>query len=134
MEELRPGILLQFNISKNNKDTLDLNYLIDCKEKEWEQLGGGQQIFISLSLKLALSIIIQRRLGIEIKFLELDEVDQPLDKAGVDAYASVIRKWQDKFKIFVITHNDLLKDKFSHAILVESDGEKGATANVVTNW
>jgi DNA repair exonuclease SbcCD ATPase subunit len=134
LTELRPGIELQFHISKNDKDTLDLTYRIDGKERDWEQLGGGQKVFISLSLKLGLSIVIQRRMGVDIKFLELDEVDQPLDKAGVDAYADVIKKWQDKFKIFVITHNDSLKDKFTHAILVESDGANGSEAKVVTNW
>lgn len=134
LAELRPGIELQFHISKNDKDTLDLTYRINGKERDWEQLGGGQKVFISLSLKLGLSIVIQRRMGVDIKFLELDEVDQPLDKAGVDAYADVIKKWQDKFKVFVVTHNELLKNKFTHAILVESDGENGSTAKVVTDW
>lgn len=134
LSDLRPGISLQFNISKNDKDTLDLVYLINGKEREWDQLGGGQKVFIALSLKLALSLLIQKRLGIDIKFLELDEVDQPLDEAGVDAYVEVIRKWQSKFKIFVITHNKQLKNKFNHAILVENNEEEGSTAKVVTNW
>lgn len=44
-----------------------------------------------------------------------------------------IRKWQKDFTIFVITHNKDLKDKFSHAILVE-EGEDGAEARLVGAW
>ncbi|MCJ8347673.1 hypothetical protein MJH12_19220, partial [bacterium] len=133
LTELRPGIELQFHISKNDKDTLDINYRINGKERDWEQLGGGQKVFIALSLKLGLSIVVQRRLGVDIKFLELDEVDQPLDKAGVDAYADVIRKWQDKFKVLVITHNDILRYKFENIILVEGDDKNGSCAKVTTS-
>ena len=133
LTELRPGIELQFHISKNDKDTLDINYRINGKERDWEQLGGGQKVFIALSLKLGLSIVVQRRLGVDIKFLELDEVDQPLDKAGVDAYADVIRKWKDKFKVLVITHNDILRYKFENIILVEGDDKNGSCAKVTTS-
>lgn len=133
LAELRPGIELQFHISKNDKDTLDLTYRIDGKERDWEQLGGGQKVFISLSLKLGLSIVIQRRMGVDIKFLELDEVDSPLDESGIDAYADVIKKWQTKFKIFVITHNTLLRQKFENLIVVEHDGANGSSAYVANN-
>ncbi len=133
LTDLRPGIELQFHVSKNDKDTLDITYRIDGKERDWEQLGGGQKVFISLSLKLGLSIVIQRRMGVDIKFLELDEVDQPLDTSGVDAYANVIKKWESRFKIFVITHNILLQQKFQKLILVESDGINGSSAHVIDN-
>ena len=59
--------------------------------------------------------------------------DAGLDEAGVDAFADAIRKWQNDFTIFVITHNKDLKDKFSHAILVEEDDD-GAQAKLVTSW
>jgi DNA repair exonuclease SbcCD ATPase subunit len=55
------------------------------------------------------------------------------DEAGVDAFADAIRKWQKDFTIFVITHNKDLKDKFSHAILVE-ESEDGAEVRLVTTW
>ena len=52
----------------------------------------------------------------------------------VFAYANLVKKLQKDFKIFVITHNDLLKTKFNHAILIEGDKEKGATAKVTSTW
>jgi DNA repair exonuclease SbcCD ATPase subunit len=100
----------------------------------YELLSGGQKFMIALALRLGLSLIIQQRLGVNIKFLQLDEVDKDLDKAAVDALAALLKKLQDRFKIFVITHNDRLKDKFSHAILIEYHEKDGSKAKVVSSW
>ena len=70
----------------------------------------------------------------EIKFLLLDEIDQSLDKAGVDAFADIVKFFQKEYAILVITHNDRLKDKFSHAILVEQDINMISRAKVVSSW
>jgi len=131
LKDLRPGMELQFSVAKDNKDTLDIVYKIGGQEREWEQLSGGQKVYVSLSLRLGLSLIIQKRLGVDIKFLELDEVDSQLDNAGIDAMANIIKRWQSKFKIFCITHNDYLKQHFSQGILVDGDEINGATAMVV---
>jgi len=133
LQELRPELGMKFIISKDEKDTLDIIFTVDGKKRSYSLLSGGQKMYIALSLKMGLSLLIQKKLNVNINFLELDEVDQSLDKAGVEAFADVIRKWQDKFKIFVVTHNDSLKNKFSHAILVEK-GKDGAHAKVVTQW
>lgn len=79
-------------------------------------------------------MVIQKRIGADIKLLELDEVDQPLDDSGKDAFIEIIKKFQDKFKIFVITHNDRLKDKFSHTILVDNDGNDCSVGELVSGW
>lgn len=126
LSSLKPGLELQFT------ENLDLYFRIHGCEREYQQLSGGQKMLIAFALKLGLSVIIQRRLGIDIKFLLLDEVDQSLDEAAVDTYVEVIRKLQDSFKIFVITHNQYLKDKFEHTILVEGDPINGATARLIS--
>lgn len=128
LKSLRPE--MEINFSAN----LDMSYKIRGETKAYEQLSGGQKVYIALSLKMALSKIIQRKVGVDIGFLALDEVDQSLDKAGVEAFAQIIKEWEKDFKIFVITHNDSLKDKFSHAILVEGDGLGVSSAQVVNNW
>jgi len=136
LSELRPGMELMFEIDKPNEsgeiqDTLDILYKINGKDREWDQLSGGEQFYVDIALKLGLAKVIQSRLGVNIEFLELDEVDARLDKAGVDALADVIKKWQSKFKILVITHNDTLKQKFRYNILVENDGANGSMAKVI---
>lgn len=134
LQDLRPDLSLRFKVEKEDKDALDITYFIKGKEREYAQLSGGQKMYMAFALKLGLSQVIQKRLGVDIRFLALDEVDQPLDDAGQDAYVDIIRKYHDKYKICVVTHNNRLKDKFSHAIFVEDDGVNGSTAKVVTQW
>ena len=126
LAKLKPGHEVQFT------PDLEISFRIHGREKEYKQLSGGQKMIMAFSLKIGLSLVIQNRLGVNIQFLGLDEVDQSLDKSAIDNYAEIIRKLQDRFKIFVITHNDSLKDKFSNVILVEGDGIHGATSKFIT--
>ena len=126
LAELKPGHELQFS------PDLEISFRIHGRDKEYKQLSGGQKMIMAFSLKIGLSLVIQNRLGVNIKFLGLDEVDQSLDKSAISHYADIIRKLQERFKVFVITHNDSLKDKFSNVILVEGDGIHGATSSLIT--
>lgn len=126
LSELKPGLEVQFT------PDLDLKYKYYGRDRDFYQLSGGQKFIIALSLKLGLSLTIQKRAGINIKLLQLDEVDQPLDKAALETYAEAIQKLKNKFKILVITHNDELKDKFQDIIMVEGDHYNGATSKLVT--
>lgn len=137
--QFRPDLQLSFSIEKTKgdgteADTLDIQYLIGGKERYYEQLSGAMQLMILFSLKLGLSFLLQNLLGIEIKFLLLDELDQSLSKGRVDAFVDIIKVLQKDFTILIITHNDLLKDKFSHAILVEQDINMVSQAKVVSSW
>jgi exonuclease SbcC len=132
LQEIRPDMEMFFITEKDEKETLDIIYRVKGKERDYSELSGGQKMMVALCLKLGLSTVIQRRLGYDIKFLLLDEVDQPLDKATTIAFSDVIKSWQDKFKILVITHNDWLKDRFNHAIIVNSTDD-GSFAQVLEN-
>ena len=133
LTQLRPDIQFSFVLDKDNDDNLDIVYKINNAERSYKLLSGGQKVFISLAMKLGLSKIIQRRLGVDIKFIELDEVDSALDVDGVNALAEVIKKWQKDFKIFLITHNRSLKEKINDLIIVESD-DSGSKAHYSTTW
>jgi DNA repair exonuclease SbcCD ATPase subunit len=127
LKELRPELEVYVD------SDLNFEYRRNGLVREYEQLSHGQHVYIALAFKRGIARIIQKRLNIDIKLLEFDEVDSNLDEAGVDAFADAIRKWQKDFTIFVITHNKDLKDKFSHAIMVE-EGDDGAEAKLVTTW
>lgn len=136
---LKPGLQLSFFVEKTDGDgdqvdTLDIKYYLNGKERYYEQLSGAMRLAVAFSLKLGLSFVLQNRLGTEIKFLLLDEIDQSLDKASVDAFADIVKFFQKDFTILVITHNDRLKDKFSHAILVEQNTNMISKAKVVSHW
>jgi DNA repair exonuclease SbcCD ATPase subunit len=139
LNQLKPGIQLSFFIEKTKgdgteADTLDINYMVNGKKRYYENLSGAMQLAVTFSLKLGLSFLLQKMAGVDIKFLLLDEIDQSLDKASVDAFADIVKFFQKDFTILVITHNDRLKDKFSHAILVEQDINMISRARVVSSW
>lgn len=137
LNQFKPGLQLSFSIEKTKddgaEDTLDINYQINGRDRYYEQLSGAQHLMILFSLKLGLYFLLQDELGIDIKFLLLDESDQSLSKGRVDAFAEAIKILQNDFTILVITHNDHLKDKFSHAILVEQERDVSC-ARVVSSW
>jgi exonuclease SbcD len=139
LAQFRPNLQLTFSIEKTKldgteADTLDIQYRVGGKERYYEQLSGAMQLMVMFSLKLGLSFLLQNLLGVEIKFLLLDELDQSLSKGRVDAFVDIIKILQKDFTILVITHNDRLKDKFSHAILVEQDINMVSKARVVSSW
>ena len=127
LKELRPDLEIQLDAD------LNITYMRNGKERQYGQLSHGQCVYIALSFKRGLARVIQKKLGVDIRMLQFDEVDSPLDKAGVKAFADAVHQWQNEFTIFVITHNDALKDRFSHAILVE-ENDTGAEASLVTSW
>jgi DNA repair exonuclease SbcCD ATPase subunit len=139
LDQFKPGLQLFFFIEKTKgdgteADTLDITYQVNGKERYYEQLSGAMQLMVLFSLKLGMSFLLQNLLGIDVKFLLLDELDQSLSKGRVDAFADIIKFLQKDFTILVITHNDRLKDKFSHAILVEQDINMVSRAKVVSSW
>lgn len=110
-----------FNI-KIRSNGSDLNF---------EDLSGGEQVRVAFALRLALSHLLMRRVGSNIKFLLLDEIDQSLDKQGIDVLVEIIKNLSDEFKILLITHNDQMKDKFDHIISVQKQtGGSFLTQNI----
>lgn len=139
LTQLKPGLQLAFSIEKTKgdgevDDDLEINYFLNGKGRDYGQLSGAMKLCALFSLKLGLSFLLQKKIGAEINFLLIDEIDQSLDKAGVDAFADIIKFFQKDFTILVITHNDRLKDKFSHAILVDQDRNMISKAQVVSSW
>lgn len=139
LAQIRPEIEVVFLVAKTKtdgqqEDTLDIMYRINGIEHEYEQLSGGQKVIVALCLKRALSLVIQHRIGVEVKFLMLDEVDAQFDESALDSFVEIIRKWQEQCTIFVITHNKTVKDKFTHAILLEGDENNGTIGSLSNSW
>ena len=139
LSQLKPGIQLSFSIEKTKgdgteADTLDIKYTANGKKRYYETLSGAQQLAVTFSLKMGLSFLLQKMAGVDIKFLLLDEIDSSLDKASVDAFVDIVKFFQKDYTVLVVTHNDRLKDKFSHAILVEQDINMVSRARVVSSW
>ena len=118
----------------SESDTLDINYTLNGKERYYEQLSGAMKLAVSFSLKLGLSFVLQKLIGVNVRFFLLDEVDQSLDRATIDAFADMIKMFQNNFKFIIITHNDKLKDKFQNGIVVEQNLNMVSKAKFVNGW
>ena len=130
--ELRPELEIQLSINDSEgKPGLQTDFFVGGRSREYSQISGGQMFMLSLSLRWAISLIIQKKLGIDIRFLLIDEVDSNLDEAGIDSLYKLIKKWSNSFKIFMISHNQFLKSKFDYVILVEEDAQKNSTARLI---
>jgi DNA repair exonuclease SbcCD ATPase subunit len=138
LSQLKPGLQLSFLIEKTKgdgtqDDTLEIDYIFNGKNRDYDQLSGAMKLAVMFSLKLGLAFLLQKMLGTEIKFLLLDEIDQSLDKASVDAFADIVKFFQKDFTILIITHNDRLKDKFNNTILVNQNINGISKAQVNNN-
>lgn len=140
LTQLKPGLQLSFSVEKtiektgDQADTLDIHYTVNGRKRYYENISGAMQLAVNFSLKLGLSFLLQKLSGVDVRFLLLDEIDQSLDKASVDFFADIVKLFSKDYTILVITHNDRLKDKFSHAVLVEQDINMISRAKVVSSW
>jgi len=100
------------------KEDFDIVIDMDGEKYDFEDVSGGEQVRISIAIRLALSQLLMRRVGSNVRFLLFDEVDQALDRHGLEALAEAIAKLSNEFKILVITHNEYMKEKFEHVITV----------------
>lgn len=139
LDRLRPGLRLQF-LTENERsdgemaDTLEITYFLNNTELEFTQLSGAQKLLVSLALRLGLAAVISKRLGIDLKMILIDEADQSLDEAALETFEQAVKELQKDYKILIITHNNELKIKFNHAIVVEQDNNLHSTAKVVNGW
>lgn len=109
-------------------ETLDLIVKKDSLIQSFESLSGGEQFRISLALRIALSEISSKYGGSSLEFLLLDEVNSPLDKHGTETlFVNVIKSLESRYKILVITHDEMLKEKFENIIdVTKTNGESSA--------
>lgn len=140
LNQLKPGLQISFVIEKtvektgDQADTLDIQYSVNGKKRYYENISGAMQMAVNFSLKLGLSFLLQKLSGVDVKFLLLDEITQSFDPSRVDFFMDIVKFFQKDYTILVITHDDHLKDKFSHAILVEQDISMVSRARVVSSW
>ena len=110
-------------------ETLDLVVRKDGMVQSFSSLSGGEQFRIAIALRIALSEISCRHGGSQLDFILLDEVNSPLDRSGTESlFVNVIKALEERYKVLVVTHNDLLKEKFDHIINVTKvNGESTTT-------
>jgi exonuclease SbcC len=101
-------------------ETLDIQIADELGTRSYELYSGGEAFRINFAIRVALSQLLARRAGAQLRTLFLDEGFGTQDDDGRGKLVEAITAVQDDFDlILVITHMDDLRDSFPVHIAVE---------------
>jgi exonuclease SbcC len=107
------------------REALEIIISDELGDRAYELYSGGEAFRINFAIRIALSKLLARRAGAQLRSLFIDEGFGTQDVRGREHLISAINSIQDDFdRILVITHIDELKDAFPARIEVtkSSDG------------
>ncbi|MCJ7825085.1 MAG: SMC family ATPase [Anaerolineales bacterium] len=106
------------------REALDIIIADDLGSRPYELYSGGEAFRIDFALRIALSRLLARRAGAQLRSLYIDEGFGTQDTRGREHLISAINSIQDDFDlILVITHIAELKDAFPVRIEVTKTSE-----------
>ena len=107
-------------VSGGVSETLDIEIADELGARDYQLYSGGEAFRINFALRIALSKLLARRAGAQLRTLFIDEGFGSQDEDGRDKLVDAINKIQSDFElILVITHIDELRDSFPAHLLVE---------------
>lgn len=102
------------------REALDIIISDELGSRPYETFSGGEAFRINFALRIALSKLLARRAGAQLRTLFIDEGFGTQDESGRAHLIATIQAIQPDFdRIVVITHIDELKDAFPARIEVE---------------
>ena len=105
--------------SGDARDTLELKISDELGTRAYEMYSGGEAFRINFAVRIALSRLLARRAGAQLRALFIDEGFGTQDSAGRERLVAAIQSIQNDFdRILVITHLDELRDAFPARIEV----------------
>jgi exonuclease SbcC len=127
---------VRFNTQKETqagetRETLDIQISDELGTRAYESYSGGEQFRVNFAIRVALSQLLARRAGTQLRTLILDEGFGALDASGRERLVEAINAAQDDFeRILVVTHIDELKDAFPTRIEI-TKGPQGSEIVIV---
>ena len=107
-------------VSGGIAETLDIEIADELGARDYELYSGGEAFRINFALRIALSKLLARRAGAQLRALFIDEGFGSQDEDGRDKLVDAINKIQSDFDlILAITHIDELRDSFPVHLLVD---------------
>ncbi len=107
-------------VSGGLAETLELEIADELGARSYELYSGGEAFRINFAIRIALSKLLARRAGAQLRMLFIDEGFGSQDEDGRDKLVDAINKIKSDFElILVITHIDELRDAFPVHLLVE---------------
>ncbi|MEP7291288.1 MAG: SMC family ATPase [Chloroflexota bacterium] len=101
-------------------ETLDIQIADELGTRAYEMFSGGEAFRINFALRVALSQMLARRAGAQLRTLFIDEGFGTQDEEGRNKLVEAITAIQDDFAlILVITHIEDLRDSFPVHVLIE---------------
>jgi exonuclease SbcC len=101
------------------REALDIIISDELGSRSYELYSGGEAFRINFAIRIALSRLLARRAGAQLRSLFIDEGFGTQDASGREHLIAAINSIQDDFdRILVITHIDELKDAFPARIEV----------------
>ncbi len=112
------------------QETLDIAIADELGTRPYELYSGGEAFRINFALRIALSKLLARRAGAQLRALFIDEGFGSQDERGRASLVDAISAVRSDFDlILVITHIDDLRDSFPLHLLVEK-----TPAGSVVSW
>ena len=108
-------------------ETLDILISDELGTRAYESYSGGEAFRVNFAIRVALSQMLARRAGAQLRTLFIDEGFGTQDDAGRQRLVEAINSVQDQFDLLlVITHIDDLRDAFPVQITVNKtpDGSR----------
>ena len=107
-------------VSGGLAETLDIEIADDLGARSYELYSGGEAFRINFAIRIALSKLLARRAGAQLRTLFIDEGFGSQDEEGRGKLVDAINTIRGDFDlILVITHIDELRDAFPRNLLVE---------------
>jgi exonuclease SbcC len=100
-------------------ETLDIWIQDELGQRDYSLFSGGEAFRVNFALRIALSQLLARRAGAQLRTLIIDEGFGTQDEVGRERLIEAITSIQDDFDLLlVITHIEELKDAFPARIEV----------------
>ena len=105
--------------------TLDENFEEQIKSRyrdvfSYDSFSEGEKARIDIALLLTWRSIAKLKNSVDTNLLILDEIfDGSLDQSGSSELSWILRNFDDRTNVFVISHKESMNDKFERTIIVE---------------
>jgi exonuclease SbcC len=110
--------------SGSTVETLDIHISDALGTRAYETYSGGERYRINFGIRIALSKLLARRAGAQLRMLVIDEGFGTQDAEGRDGLIDALNAVRDDFScILAITHIEELKNAFNVRIEVEKTAE-----------
>jgi exonuclease SbcC len=115
------------------KETLDIKISDDRGTREYLMFSGGEAFRADFALRIALSKLLAKRAGTQLRTLIIDEGFGTQDSEGLQQMIECIQAIAEDFsKVLVVTHLDTIKNAFPTRIEVTKEPDTGSRYEVLT--